>query len=96
MPLANAGAKVPLLIFNADRVAMDDVERVTTTVYVFEVAPSCAVTTVVMVFAPVFKFIAADAVPEVTVVPLTFTVAVALLVVGVTVMEVTVLPTLAV
>ena len=52
------------------------------------VAPSCAVTMVVMVFAPAFKAMAADAVPEVTAVPLTVTVAVGSLVVGVAVNEV--------
>ena len=56
-------------------------------VYVLVVAPSCAVTTVVMVFGPAISGIAAEAVPEVTAVPLTVTVAVASAVVGVTVNE---------
>ena len=57
------------------------------------VTPSCAVTTVVIVLGPVFKDIAPDAEPEVTAVPFTVIVAVASLVVGVTVSEVTVLIT---
>ena len=60
------------------------------------VVPSWAVTTVVMVFKPVFKAMAADAVPETTVVLFTFTVAVASLVVGVNVTEVTATDTVAV
>jgi hypothetical protein len=69
---------------------------VTVTVYVLVVVPSCAVTIVVMVLFPTFNGIDADAVPEATVVPLTFTVATALLVVGVTVMLDVALLTLAV
>ena len=57
------------------------------------VAPSCAVTAVVIVFVPTFKVIAPEAVPEVTVMPLTVTVAVGSLVVGVTVMEDVAFPT---
>ncbi len=47
--------------------------------------PSCAVTTVVIVFEPTARAIGADADPLATVVPLTMTVAVASLTVGVTV-----------
>ena len=43
----------------------------------------------VMVFAPTFKFTGAEAVPDVTAVPLTFTVAFGSEVLGVTVIEVT-------
>ncbi len=62
------------------------------------VMPSCAVTTMVIVFKPTFKGRFPDAVPDVTAVdvPLfnaTFTVAVGSRVVGVMVMLVTALPT---
>ena len=57
------------------------------------VVPSCAVTTVVMVFAPTFKLILPLALPEVTAVPLTVTVALAWLTVGVTVIDDTALVT---
>ena len=50
--------------------------------------PSCAVTNMVMVFAPTINGIAADAVPEVTAVPFTVTVAFGSVVVGVTVTDV--------
>ena len=49
--------------------------------------PSCALTTVVTVFAPTLKVIAPEALPLVTAVPLTVTVAVASLTVGVKVMD---------
>ena len=65
-------------------------------VYVPVVTPSCAVTTVVITLVPTFSAIAPDGLPDTTVVPLTFTVAAASLVVGVTVMLVMALPTLAV
>ena len=55
--------------------------------------PSCAVTTVVRVFAPTFSGMLPDAVPDVTAAPFTVTVALALFVVGVEVMLVTVLAT---
>ena len=54
--------------------------------------PFCAVTTVVIVLLPPSKGRLADAVPEVTAVPLTVTVAVGSVVVGVIVTEVTELP----
>ena len=60
------------------------------------VTPSCAVTMVVMVFDPTANAIAPDAVPEATVVPSTVIVAVGSALVGVTVMEVTPVTTLAV
>ncbi len=58
--------------------------------------PSPAVTSVVIVFVPTESAIAPDATPEATVVPLTFTVAVELFVVGVTVIDDVVFGTLAV
>jgi hypothetical protein len=66
------------------------------TEYVPVVTPSCAVTIVVITFPPTLKAIGPDAVPDVTAVPLTVTVAAASLVVGVTVMLVVALLTLAV
>ena len=69
---------------------------VTVTVYVLVVTPSCAVTIVVIILLPTFKEIALDALPLVTVVPLTFTVALAWFTVGVTVILVVALLTLAV
>ncbi len=47
--------------------------------------PSCAVTTVVIVFEPIARLIGGDAEPLLTIVPLTVTVAVPSLTVGVTV-----------
>ena len=58
------------------------------------VFPSCAVTIVVIVLLPSARAIGADAVPLVSVVPFTVTVAVASLVIGVTVNEVIELLTL--
>lgn len=52
------------------------------------VTPSCPVTTAVMVLAPTLSAMGVDAVPVATETLLTFTVALALLVVGVTVMDV--------
>ena len=72
---------------DASSAFVDGAARVTFTVYVFVVVPSCAVTTVVMVFEPWFKVITPDAEPDVTVVPLTITVAVGSLVVGVIVTD---------
>ena len=83
MPGAKAGVKVPLLILNAERLALAEAALVTVMVYVLVVTPSWAVTTVVMVLAPTFKAIGADAVPEVTAVPFTFTVDVGTAVTGV-------------
>jgi len=96
VPLANAGVSVPALSVKFDNVASADAARVTTTVYVLVVVPSCAVTTAVIVFVPTFRLIGPDAVPDVTVVPFTVTVALASEVVGVTVMLVVALLTLAV
>jgi len=49
--------------------------------------PSCAVTIVVIVFGPPTRAMLPDAVPELTATPFTVTVAVASLVVGVTVTD---------
>ena len=57
------------------------------------VVPSCAVTTIVIILLPTIKGMAADGVPEGTTTPLTLTVAVASLVVGVTVIDVVALLT---
>lgn len=57
------------------------------------VMPSCAVTTVVMVFAPTFKLILLLATPVATAVPFTVTVALAWFTVGVKVIEDTVFAT---
>ena len=48
--------------------------------------PSSAVTAVVMILAPTFKGIAADAAPDITIVPFTVTVDVETTVVGITCM----------
>ena len=92
----NAGVNVPLLIAKLLRLALEDAALVTVTVYVCVVIPSCAVTIVVMVLPPTFKAIADEALPLATVVPLTVTVAVALLTAGVRVNDVTALTTEAV
>ena len=60
------------------------------------VVPSDPVTTTLILFTPTTSGKLADAVPEATAVPFTFTVAAASLVVGVTVIVVTVFATLAV
>ena len=90
------GVTVPLLGLNPERSALDDTGRVTVMVYVLVVEPSCAVTTVVIVFAPTAKAIGADAVPDATVVPFTFIVAVFAVLVGVTVIVETVPATVSV
>ena len=82
---ANAGDKVPELNTILARSALAEAARVTTTVYVF-IVPSCAVTTVVMVFGPTTNGIAPDGLPEATLTPFTVTVAVTWLTVGVKVM----------
>ena len=86
VPGVKAGVKVPLLSLKAERLSLVDGARVAVMVYVFVVTPSWAVTTVVMVFGPTFKAIGAEAVPEATVVPFTFTVDVGTAVTGVMVM----------
>src|ERR1700730_2848833 len=99
VPLVNTGLKLPLLKARLARVATDEVigaARLTVKVYDCVVVPFCAVTTVVIVLLPTFKGRLAEAVPEVTAVPFTFTVAVVLLVVGVTVMLIRLFGTLTV
>lgn len=87
---------MPLLIVSPARAALLDAALVIVMVKVWVVTPSCAVTTVVMVLAPVFKAMAPEELPESIVAPFTVTVAVGSAVVGITVTEVTVLATLAV
>ena len=67
--------------------------RVIVSVYVLVVVPSWAVTTTVMAFEPILSAIALDALPDMTVVPLTLTVAFIWLTVGVTVMDETLFAT---
>ena len=96
MPLANTGTKLPEETASALRLALllsGAAARVTLTVYVCVVVPSCAVTTMVIALAPTTSAIAPDALPLTTVLPLTFIVAVASATVGVTVIEVTALAT---
>ena len=96
MPVANAGLKVPLLGTRLASVDMVEGARVTVTVYVDVVVPSCAVTNVVSVLDPNTSGSDALAAPETTVTPFTFTVAVLSVTVGVSVTEVVVLVTFAV
>ena len=77
-------------------VELADLARVTVTVYVLVVVPSCAVTTVVIGLAPMFRLIALLAVPEATVWLFTFTVAPDSATVGVTVVLVVEFGTLSV
>ena len=60
------------------------------------VVPSCAITTVLMVFGPTFSGMAAEAEPDAVVAPSTFTVAPGSLVTGVMVIDVLELVSLAV
>ena len=83
MPDANVGVNVPLLRVRLAKLAL--FALVTVNVYV-NVAPVCAVPTMVMVLAPTAKVMAAEGFPEVTGVPFTVTVAVLSASVGVTVM----------
>ena len=94
--MLNDGDKVPSLTVRLNNPASEDGALVTTTVYVSIVVPSCAVTTVVIVFWPTFNGIWADGVPLATVTPFTFIVAVLSLIVGVTVIFVVELGTLSV
>ena len=94
--MAKAGDKAPLLILRADSAALVAAARVMLMVYVSVVTPSWAVTTMVIVFDPVFNPIDPDAALLATAVPFTFTVAVASSKVGVTVTEVIELATFAV
>jgi hypothetical protein len=71
------GDSVPDDRTKLERVATVEAALVTVTVYVFVVAPSCAVTTTLMVFEPTLSDIAPEALPEVTDVPLTVMVALA-------------------
>ena len=93
--VVKAGANVPELSDNADKSAFELPALVTIKVYVF-VVPSCAVTNMLMVLLPTFKAIAPDTLPLVVVTPFTVIVAFASALVGVMVILVVALPTLAV
>ena len=84
------GLKEPLLRSKEESVASEDCALVIVTVYV-PVVPFWAVTTTVTVFEPTLMVIAWEALPEIVFVPLTLTVALGSLTVGVRVMLVTVL-----
>jgi hypothetical protein len=84
---ANTGLSVPVLNDSPARFATLDGNLVTVIVQVFVVVPSCAVTSIVMVLLPTASAIGALALPDVTDVPFTFTVAVESVTVGVTVIE---------
>ena len=90
VPAAKTGLSVPSLRVNPLRSALAEAARVTVTVYVLVVVPSCAVTTTVIVFAPTLRLTGVAALP-----PFTVTVAVESATVGVTVRLLTLLATLA-
>jgi hypothetical protein len=90
-----AGDSTTPLIFRFDRLVLLD-PWPTISVYVLVVTPSWAVTVIFTVLAPVLKGIAADADPDVTAVPFTFTVAAGLVVDWVTVTDATLAASLAV
>ena len=95
VPAAKVGESVPALRARPLRFAFEDVAaRVAVTVYVLVVVPSSAVTTVVIVFEPTESAMEPEALPEVTVVPLTLIVALESAAVGVTVRLVVALGTL--
>jgi hypothetical protein len=96
VPVVKAGLRVPLLSARLARVETAEGGRVTVTVYVDVVVPSCAVTTVVSVLDPGTSGSDALAAPEATVTPFTFTVAVLSVTVGVSVSEAVALVTFAV
>ena len=84
---------VPVIVSVEDGVSANVVSEAlfdilcTTIKAVLVVVPSCDVTTVVMVLSPLAKAMLPDAVPEVTAVPFTVTVALGSSVVGVTVTD---------
>ena len=84
MPVAKAGARAQLLIESPARPATVDAALVTVIMIVLLVTPSCAVITVVMVFAPTFNAIGCDNAPELAALPFTMMVAVGSVAVGVT------------
>ena len=96
MPVAKAGVIGPMLGFILTRPALVEASRVTFMVYVCTVTPSCAVTATTITLGPVFKLIGGDTVLEACAWPLTVRVALALLVNGVTVIELVACGTLAV
>ena len=88
--LVSAEAGVSFIMLS---VALAAPARVTFIAYVLVVVPFWAVTTVVMVVWPIAKAILPDAVPDVTVTPFTFIVAVGSAAVAVTVTDATALAT---
>lgn len=94
MVYLNTGVSVPLLMAKFDKTALFDPSYIVA-VYVSVVLPSCAVTLMVITFIPGFMLTGADAVPDATGVPFTVTVAVGSVVVGVTVVDITVAGTAA-
>ena len=85
-----------MLIESPARLATVDAALVTVMMIVLLVTPSCAVITVVIVFAPILSGIACDNTPELTALPLTMMVAVGSVVAAVTCTDDTLLPTVAV
>ena len=93
MKVGEIGTALPFTVTSrSDRVA-SSLNRVTVIVYGLVVVVSGAVAPTVIEFAPTASAIAADGLPDVTGTPFTVTVALASVVVGVTVADVTALPT---
>jgi hypothetical protein len=94
VPGANTSVSVPELIVRLDKLASVEsaAALVMVMVYVFVVVPSCAVTTVVIILLPTLNTTFLD-VPLIVGVPFTVIVALALLAVGVTSTDVTLLAT---
>ena len=91
----NAGVSVPLLMVNADSLALVD-GLITVTLYVLVLVPFCAVTKMVTTFDPTTKVIGPEACPDATAVPLMVIVALTFDKVGVTVSDVVPLVTISV
>jgi hypothetical protein len=98
VPAAKATFREPSLSTSALSVltVLSAVALFTVTVYILLVRPSCAVTTIAIAVLPMLRLCGPEALPEVTEVPPTETVAPASVVVGVTVMAETAFATLAV
>ena len=77
MPEEKKGDNAPAVVVNAKSVASVDIAAalVTVIVYVLIVVASCAVPNIVMVLLPTFNAIEPEALPLVTVIPFTLTVA---------------------
>ncbi|MNS66600.1 hypothetical protein D3C72_998210 [compost metagenome] len=89
----NSGFSVPWLTVRELRLELLEETRLTVKVYVSVVVPSCAVTSTVITVEPTGKVMEDEAAPLATTVPSTFTVAVLSCTVGVTLRELTELPT---